>query len=45
MSKYGLFSGPYSVQMRENEDQKTPYLDTFQAMKNNNEYAEGIWIP
>ena len=26
------FSGPYSVRMRENEDQKTPNTDTFHAV-------------
>ena len=33
LSKYGVFSGPYSVLLRENMDQKkTPYLDTFHAI-------------
>ena len=34
MSKYGVFSGPYLVQMRKNRDQKkTPHLDTFHVVK------------
>ena len=32
MSKYGVFSSPYSVRMRENTEQKkTPYLSTSNA--------------
>ena len=33
VSKYGVFSNPYSAPMRENTDQKkTPYLDNFYAV-------------
>ena len=40
--KYRVFCGSYtpylsvSVRMRENTDQKTPYLDTFYAVSMNN---------